>query len=314
MNHIRHDLPRIGGDIFLTDGGLETTLIFHAGLDMPHFAAFHLLRDPEGRDAVERYYRRHAAIAEQRGTGFIFESATWRASRDWGDLLGYSRDELAIANYQAVDLMRQVHAEFPGLRAVISGCVGPRGDGYDPGEAMTDLEAMQYHGEQIATFAKSGAQMIAAITMTNVPEATGVALAAQAVGLPAAISFTVETDGRLPTGDGLGEAIEAVDAATRGWPAYFMINCAHPDHFRDTLAAGGDWLQRIGGIRANASRMSHAELDEAEELDDGDPHELGQDYAELRRLLPHLAVLGGCCGTDHRHVEQIGHNCVHSHA
>jgi S-methylmethionine-dependent homocysteine/selenocysteine methylase len=300
----------MNGDVFLTDGGIETTLVFHDGLDLPYFAAFDLLKSNEGRMALRRYYQRHATIADRAGTGFIFESATWRASADWGDKLGYSRAELADANRQAVRLMEDVRVGFPRLRAVVSGCVGPRGDGYDPGELMRASEAERYHAEQIGTFRTTSAQMITAITMTNVPEAVGVTRAATAAGLPVVISFTVETDGTLPSGEYLGDAIEAVDAQTDGAPAYFMINCAHPDHFRDTLAQGGAWLRRLCGIRANASRCSHAELDEAEELDEGSPVELGRNYAELRAMLPHLVVLGGCCGTDHRHIAEIATACL----
>jgi S-methylmethionine-dependent homocysteine/selenocysteine methylase len=147
--------------------------------------------------------------------------------------------------------------------------------------------------------------MVSAITMTYPEEAIGVVQAAQDAGLPAAVSFTVETDGRLPSGQAIDEAIEQADAETDGAPAYFMINCAHPTHFADALEAGAPWLERIGGIRANASRLSHAELDEAEELDDGDPDDLAARYAALRPRLPALRVVGGCCGTDERHIDAI---------
>jgi S-methylmethionine-dependent homocysteine/selenocysteine methylase len=140
--------------------------------------------------------------------------------------------------------------------------------------------------------------------MTYVDEAIGVTRAAQDAVIPAAISFTVETDGDLPSGQALGEAIEEVDRATDSGPAYYMINCAHPTHF-DSVLDGGDWVGRIRGLRANASTCSHAELDEAEDLDDGDPQDLGARYGELRDRLPALNVVGGCCGTDHRHIGEI---------
>ena len=152
--------------------------------------------------------------------------------------------------------------------------------------------------------------MVTAITMTHVGEAVGVVRAAEAAGLPVAISFTVETDGRLPTGQPLGEAIEAVDAATGALPAYYMINCAHPTHFAHELGADGGWTGRVRGLRANASCRSHAELDAATDLDAGDPAQLGRQYAELRRLLPQLTVLVGCCCTDLRHVEAIARACT----
>jgi homocysteine S-methyltransferase len=240
----------------------------------------------------------------------VFESPTWWASRDWGEQLGYSRAALAAANRRAIRLGVELRAEVRGVPVVLSGCVGPRGDGYSPDRLMEADEAEAYHAEQVRALAEGGAEMVTAVTMTHVGEAVGVARAAEAAGLPVAVSFTVETDGRLPTGEGLGEAIRAVDEATgAAGPAYYMLNCAHPTHFADVLRAAGPWAGWLRGLRANASCRSHAELDAATELDDGDPEELAAQYAELRRLLPGLAVLGGCCGTDHRHVGAIARAC-----
>ena len=310
MSAMDHVLPQLGGELFLTDGGIETSLIFQDGLDLPLFAAFDLLKDATGTQALRRYFRRYRDLAREAGTGFVFESPTWRASRDWGDRLGYSAADLASANARAMALGAELRREAQDLVVVLSGCVGPRGDGYRPEALMTGEEAQDYHAEQVTALAAGGAEMVTAITMTHVGEALGVARAAAAVGLPVAISFTVETDGSLPGGEDLGDAIAAVDDATGGAPAYYMINCAHPTHFADRVAGGGPWTGRIGGLRANASRCSHAELDAATELDDGDPEELGAQYAQLRRLLPGLAVLGGCCGTDHRHVAAIARACA----
>lgn len=305
MVKYRNRLPQLAGGPILTDGGLETTLVFHNGIDLPFFAAFDLLKDEAGTETLRDYYRLHANIALQAGTGFILESPTWRASPDWGTKLGYSPNALDAANRVAIRLMQELRDELESERSpmVISGCIGPRGDGYDPGRVMNAEEAADYHAPQIRIYAEEGADLITAITMTNIPEATGVARAAAAAGMPVAISFTVETDGRLPTGDSLKDAIAAVDAATDNAPIYYMINCAHPDHFAGALDGG--WTKRLGGIRANASRCSHAELDEATELDAGNPQELGRLYAGLYARFPHLAVLGGCCGTDHRHIEEI---------
>jgi S-methylmethionine-dependent homocysteine/selenocysteine methylase len=312
MSRYADRLPQLGDEVFLTDAGIETTLIFQEGLDLPCFAAFLLLKDAEGTEALRAYYRRHAEIARRNGRGFILESATWRASPDWGGKLGYSAQDLDEANRKAIALLHELRGELEtgSSPMVVSGCVGPRGDGYRPDAAMTPEEAEAYHARQIRVFAEAGADMVTAITMTNADEATGVTRAARAAGLPVAISFTVETDGRLPTGQDLREAIEAVDRATGEGPAYFMINCAHPTHFDGALAAGEAWTGRIRGLRANASKCSHAELDEATELDDGDPVELGAQYRELRRRLPQISVLGGCCGTDHRHIEQIARACA----
>ncbi len=311
MTRYRDELPQLGGDLFLTDGGIETTLIFHQGFELPDFAAFDLLRDERGRQALTDYYRTYAAIARDRGAGFVLESATWRASPDWAARLGYSAEDLATANRAAIELMDPIRSEFesPGRPLVLSGCIGPRGDGYRVGSTMSPAEARTYHSVQADTFAGTPADMITAITMTYAEEAIGVVQAAVAAGLPVAVSFTVETDGRLPSGQALGEAIARVDGETRHAPAYYMINCAHPTHFDSTLDAGSGWIQRIRGLRANASTKSHAELDEAEELDDGNPEELGAQYAALRARFPHINVLGGCCGTDHRHLEAIARAC-----
>jgi S-methylmethionine-dependent homocysteine/selenocysteine methylase len=310
MSKYRAQLPQLADGLFLTDGGIETTLIFHEGLELPHFAAFHLLRDAKGRAALRRYYARYAEIARRDGLGFILESPTWRASSDWGDKLGYSESELAAANRQSIELMRELRAEFEtaGSPMVVSGCVGPRGDGYDPGLVPSREEAQAYHTPQIRIFGEAGVDMVTAITMTNAGEAVGVTRAAHERGLPVAISFTVETDGRLPTGQTLQAAIEEVDGATSGAPAYYMINCAHPTHFATTLS-GGAWLERIRGLRANASRRSHQELNDSPDLDEGNPAELGAQYGELRARHPQINVLGGCCGTDHRHVEEISRAC-----
>ena len=312
MAKYRNNLPQLSGRLYLTDGGIETTLIFHEGLDLPYFAAFDLMKNQAGQAALRRYFASHASIAQANGCGFILESPTWRASADWGARLGYGKAAMAEVNKQSIALLVEQRGIFETEASpmVISGCVGPRGDGYIPGGMMTAEEAETYHAVQITAFAESPADMVAAITMTYEEEAVGITLAARAAGLPVAISFTVETDGCLPSGQSLKDAIAAVDAATGEGPVYYMINCAHPDHFADALAGGEGWVQRIRGLRANASRRSHAELDEAEALDDGDPAELGGQYRELLGKLPQINVVGGCCGTDHRHIEAICLACT----
>ena len=302
----RNNLPQHAGTLFLTDSGLETTLIFHEGLDLPCFAAYPLLETASGREILARYFRRHLAIAADHGTGFILEAPTWRASRDWGAQLGHDAVDLARFNRQAIGFLSDLRGEVPGSAAVVlSGNIGPRGDGYRPDTAMSAAEAEAYHAEQIGWFAETDADMVSAFTLSTVAEGVGVIRAAAAAGLPVVVAYTTETDGRLPDGTPLGQAIERTDAEAGGAAEYFMVNCAHPDHFRGAFEAGDGWLHRIGGVRANASRMSYAELDEAEDLDAGNPAEFGRDYARLRRLLPNLTVLGGCCGTDHRHVEAV---------
>ncbi len=296
--------------LFLTDAGLESDMIFNKGFDLPCFSAAMLLTTPNGRDALDRYFRDFLDLARRSGTGFLLESATWRASNDWAGRLGLTPNELRALNRQAVAMLIDLRDEYAPLPTVVSGCIGPRGDGYDPGAIMSVAEARAYHSDQAAVLASAGADMLSAITMTNANEATGIALAAKQAGLPVAISFTVETDGRLPTGDSLADAIAAVDASTGDYPAYYMINCAHPTHFASTLLSGEPWTNRVRGIRANASRCSHSELEAMTVLDDGDPAELGSEYSELVGKLPHLTVLGGCCGTDIRHVRAIARSCA----
>ena len=312
MSKYRNPLPQLSGDFFLTDGGMETTLLFHEGLDMPCFAAFDLLKDAASRNVVREYYRRYAAMAREKDLNFILESATWRASADWGDRLGYDSTALAAVNRQSVEMLFDIRDEFEtgAGKFVISGCLGPRGDGYNPREMMDPKTAEDYHRVQIASLREAGADLITAFTITYADEAIGLTRAAMAENMPVVISFTLETDGSLPDGQPLKDAIGAVDAATGNGPAYYMINCAHPTHFAGVLRGKGDWLKRIRGIRANASTMSHAELDGAEELDAGNPQELGQQYRNLLEILPHANILGGCCGTDHRHVAAIREACA----
>jgi S-methylmethionine-dependent homocysteine/selenocysteine methylase len=301
-------LPQLRGDrVFLTDGGLETTLVFHRGIDLPLFAAFPLLDDAEGRAVLRDYFAPYLAAARERGAGFLLDTVTWRANRDWGAQLGYDAAELDRVNRDAVAFAQELRASVADAPEpiLIAGVVGPRGDGYVVDSLMSAEEAQAYHADQGRSFAAAGADFVAAITMTYAEEAIGIARAAAAAGIPAAISFTVETDGRLPSGQALGDAIEQVDAETLGSPAYYMVNCAHPSHFASVVADGGAWRGRIAGLRANASAKSHAELDEAEELDEGDPRELAAGCAALRASLPNVTVLGGCCGTDERHVAAV---------
>jgi homocysteine S-methyltransferase len=307
MPRYRHDLPQMRGDLFLTDGGLETTLVFLEGLDLPLFAAFPLLADEKGQEQLRRYYLPYLELAKERGMGFVIDTPTWRASQDWATRLGFDAAALDGLNRRAVALAEELRDEFAQATGplVISGAMGPRGDGYRADFRMSAAEAKDYHAAQIGSFADAGADFVSAVTLNYPEEAIGVALAARAAAMPVVLSLTVETDGRLPSGDLLPDTLAAVDDATDGYPAYYMINCAHPSHFAHVLADGGGWLDRIRGIRANASALSHAELDEATELDSGDPAALAADYRALRQTLRHLCVVGGCCGTDHRHVRAI---------
>jgi len=302
----RKALPQLDGSVLLSDGGMETTLLFVDGFDLPCFASFPLLERDEGRAALTRYFEPYLDIARRHSTGFVLEAATWRANPAWGEQLGYSLDDLAEANRRSIRFVEEIRGreERPGRPFVISAPIGPEGDAYDPASQMTADEAEAFHSWQVGVLAETAADLVAGFTLSYVEEAIGIVRAAVAADLPTAISFTVETDGRLPSGQPLAEAIAQVDGETDGAASYFMVNCAHPSHFLPTLDSPGPW-QRVLGVRANASVKSHAELDESEALDDGDPAELADGYLAIRARLPHLTVLGGCCGTDHRHVGAV---------
>lgn len=294
----------------LTDSGIETWLIFHKGIDLPDFASFALLDDADGRTALEEYFRAHLSAAAEVAAGIVLETPTWRANADWGARRGYDAAALDRVNRDAVAFLRDLASEQHDLDVVVSGNVGPRGDGYSPDELLSPEDAEAYHGPQIESFAGAGADRVTMLTATHSGEAIGVVRAARKAGLPVVIAFTVETDGALPSGQPLAEAVVEVDEATGGAALHFGINCAHPDHFTATLDPTDPGTARLSLLRANASRMSHAELDEAEVLDHGDPAELAAQYAELRRTFPHFEVLGGCCGTDVRHVRAIAAACI----
>lgn len=300
-------IERMGPRPFLADGGLETHLVFHEGFDLPHFAAFPLLRQPNGRAALERYFRGYLDEAGRLGLGFMLDTATWRASAGWGARMGWRAADIDAVNREAVDFARAL-GQTAGGPCLVNGVVGPHGDAYRPDMILTAPDAEGYHTAQISVFAGAGVDLVSAMTLSGVGEAVGIANAARKAGVPAVISFTVETDGRLLGGLTLAEAIARTDAETAAYPVWYGVNCAHPDHFTDGL--GTDRSGRIGMIRANASRLSHAELDDASTLDDGDPHELAQGTTDLIGKLPGLRVLGGCCGTDLRHVAAIGRRLV----
>ena len=312
MASYRDALPQLDGSVFLMDGGLETTLVFLEGLDLPCFAAFPLLLDDAGRQTLKRYFEPYLRTAADREVGFVLDTATWRANPDWGAKLGFSKEAITDINRRGVTLAIDIRnaSATSTTPIVINGVVGPRGDGYRVDAQMTADEAQQYHSDQIEAFRDAGADMVSAITMNYAEEAIGIARAAKANDIPVVIAFTVETDGKLATGETLQSAIKRVDEATGGAPAYFMVNCAHPTHFDDAISGVGDWSDRIRGVRANASAKSHAELDEAVELDAGDPVALAKQYRDLRKQLRHLSVLGGCCGTDHRHILAICEACL----
>lgn len=232
---------------FLTDGGIETDLIYRRGVALAQFATVPPLRTDAGRVTLRDNWSDYAALAHASGLGLIF----------------------AVLHL----------AGQPGL-------------GRPARLPPPPVEAC----------AAAGAESVTANTMTYVDEPIGIVRAAREVGLPVAISFTIETDGRLPNGVTLADAIAAVDAAAA--PDYVGVNCAHPDHLRLALQVPEVWRDRIEGLRGTASR-SHAELDASTELDDGDPEQSGRDVCDAAAELPSVRVLGGCCGTDTRHIAAV---------
>jgi homocysteine S-methyltransferase len=304
-------LEHLDGRTMLTDSGIETDIIFGSGRDLPAFAAFPLLEDDDGRAILDRYYREHVAVAAEHGLGYVLETPTWRSNPDWGASLGYTQGQLDALDRAGVDFLTEIRSSSSAHGLPISGCIGPRGDGYSVGAVMTADEARGYHAHQVRVLADAGCDLVSVLTLTYADEGLGVARAAREAGVPVVLHFTLETDGRLPDGATLGEAIEAIDNATHGYVAYYGINCAHPDHIAPALVDAGAWTERIRSVRANASRMSHAELDEAAELDAGDPIELAEGYVMLRQVLPNATVFGGCCGTDVRHVRAIAQVFTH---
>lgn len=299
-------LPHQSNRIFAIDGGIETWLMYKNGFTLEHFSAFHLLNDPAGTEALRRYYREHAAVARDSGVAYIFDSLTYRASRDWGNLLGYSAEGLAEINQRSLALYHEIADEL-GMDAettLYGGCIGPRGDAYEMNQTITEAEAEDYHAAQVETYAAAGADLVTGLTFKLVPEAIGLARAAKAAGIPSVISFMLEKDGLVGSAMTLKDAIAAVDAATGSAPAYYMINCTHPQDFLPALEAA-PWMKRVRGIRANASSLEHGELCQLGYLDEGDADDLARHHGRLRRDFPHLNVFGGCCGTDAHHVGKI---------
>ena len=209
MTH--HDLSWLAARRYVSDGGLETDLIFHHGVDLPEFASFPLVEDERGRDLLRGYYDGYAAVARRAGAGLTMESPTWRANPDWGARVGYDQAALDRVNRASVELLRKLCDSYGDLEDVrVIGAIGPRGDGYVAGERADPDEAAAYHRAQVEAFADAGADVVAAYTLTGPEEGVGIARAARAAGIPVWVGFTVETDGRLPDGTALADAVAMV--------------------------------------------------------------------------------------------------------
>jgi len=306
MSRYREKLPQLSGGLFLADAGFETDLIFNHGIEIREFAAHTLLPDPAARTVMADYFRGFLSLARDLDAGFVLDSQTWKAHMHWAGDLGASEQDLQLANQESVSFMAGIRDEFSKNRkpVVLNGIIGPTADAYAPEDRIGAKKAEQYHRQQLGWLVETEVDMVTGMTFPRADEAVGLVRAAQSVGLPVAISFTVETDGCLPTGRPLGDAIQLVDDSTDGAAAYFMVNCAHPEHFSHVFD-DADWTRRVIGLRCNASRLSHEELDACEVLDDGNPVELAAQYRDLLRKMPWINVLGGCCGSDLRHVTEI---------
>lgn len=299
-------LPQLAGKLMSTAGGFETWMQYVDGFTLRHFCGFELLNDPRGVACLRDYHRRVIEAAIENGFGMINEGLHYRASRDWGERTGFSREALEEINLRGIEFYRDFAREYASADTpmLVGGAIGPQGDAYETGHIPDATEAEEYHAEQILTFRKAGADLVTAMTFSNVEEAIGLVRAAISAEMPVVVSFFVARGGRLRAGETLEEAIRRVDAATGNGPQYYMINCTHPTEFEAGLSPG-DWSARLGGFMPNAVAMETLDLCKLGHLEDGDPEELGGQMAGLAQRFPHVTVWGGCCGTDGRHIGQI---------
>ncbi len=306
MNALKDTFPRVNGDLFLTDAGIETDIMYKKGYELPNFSLFHLLNEAKATADITSYIEDLINVALRNKVGIVLCGIHYRASRDWGELLGYSRTSLADINHKGVELLKSLKKkhETADSPMPVSACIGPRGDAYELNRTMSVEEAEDYHSEQIATLRDAGVDLVSALTFNNTDEVIGLARAAKSIGVPCVASFSLDESGRLKTGHSLKQAIETTDDATDGSVAYYMINCTHPVDFEPALETG-DWALRLNGMRPNASTLAKGTLCQLGHLEEGDPVELGQQMGDVARRFPHISVWGGCCGTDHNHMEEI---------
>jgi S-methylmethionine-dependent homocysteine/selenocysteine methylase len=299
------------GRAFLTEGGTETELLYKWGFELPEFAVFPLLDNPNAVTVMRDMFRRTLDVAAKHGQPMLLSGLDYRASPDWGVKLGYSVEGLAEANLRSITFLREIAGEYvrqvPDIR--IAGIVGPRGDAYSLNRTITAEEAEDYHAVQLETLRRAEVDLAQAMTFSNIPEAVGVTRAAQAIGVPLAILFTLDSTHRLRSGPSLREAIEAVDAETNHAPAFYGINCSHPVEFEPALEPG-NWFQRVRCLRPNAAKMDKISLCKLGHLEEGDPVELGRLMGDLAQRYQHIDIWGGCCGTGPVHLEEIARNVL----
>jgi homocysteine S-methyltransferase len=313
---MKHDskrrMPTVEDPLFLTEAGIETTLMYKNGWELQHFCLFERMREDRFMADLEAYHRRLIEVALERGVGHLLDGVHYRASPDWSAKLNMSDSELKQLTEKGLALYQELSEEYAteATPIPVGCCIGPRGDAYGTGHEMSPEEAQDYHTIQIETAKQAGADFVSALTFNRIDEAIGLARAAEAAGLPVIVSFSLTKDARLNSGPSLDEAVTAVDAATDEAPLFYMINCNHPVDFSPALDAPGDWINRLQGIRANASSLDHGMLCKLGHLEEGDPEELGGQFADIARRFPHMNVFGGCCGTDREHLDQIAANVL----
>jgi homocysteine S-methyltransferase len=303
---VQRMLPHQSDRLMTVAGGFETWMQYVDGFELRHFCGFELLNDARGLSCLRDYHRKVVEAAVANGSGVMNEGLHYRASRDWGSLVGFTRESLEEINIRGIEFYKDFAREYdsPDTPMLVGGVVGPQGDAYNSGRIPDAAEAEDYHSEQILTFRKAGAGHVTAMTFSSVAEVIGVVRAAKSAAMPVVVSFFVARGGKLRGGETLEEAITRVDAATGNAPAYYMINCTHPTEFEPGLTPG-DWTARLGGFMPNAVAMETLDLCKLGHLEDGNPEELGAQMAQLARRFPHVNVWGGCCGTDGRHIGQI---------
>ncbi|POF32988.1 homocysteine S-methyltransferase family protein [Roseibium marinum] len=296
----------IPGRYYLTEGGTETEIMYKWGFELPEFAMFPLLEKRKSADVIRGMYRRYLDVVARYGHSALIGGFDYRASPDWGAKLGYSASALAEANLRSIQFLKDVAAEYeadiPSM--LFSGYVGPRGDAYGLNMSVTEESAEEYHSVQIETLARAGVDLVWALTFNNPAEAIGVVRAARRLNLPVAVSFSLDSTHRLKSGFPLSRAIAIVDEATNGYPAFYSLNCSHPQEFEPALE-DWNWTSRLRSIRPNAAKMDKIALCKLGHLEEGDPEELGRLMADVFRRHPHMDIWGGCCGTGHVHLEEI---------
>lgn len=299
------------GHYYMCEGGTETEVMYKHGFSFPHFAVFELLKDTKAVAALKRMYQDYFEVVAKHNMSALVGGLDYRASPDWGALLGYSAEGLADINHQSIEFLRNIAVDYSNNieNILIQGLIGPRGDAYETNHSITEAEAQDYHSVQLQTLKSANVDLATAMTFNNVPESIGVARAAVEADVPLCISLSLDGSSNLNSGPSLAEAITTIDAATDSSVAFFMINCVHPLEYEPALA-DEQWITRIRGVRPNASVMDKLSLCTIGHLEAGNPTELGKQMGDLMQRYPHMDICGGCCGTWDTHLDQIAEDVL----